>query len=421
MNNKFPYRYRVLIFLLFLTFITYLDRVCISLVGVRVKSEFKLTNEEFGWVLAAFALAYALFEIPSGILGDRIGQRAVFIRIVTWWSLFTVLTGAANGLLSLIVIRFLFGMGESGAYPTGSAVISHWFPVGETSRSLSALFIGQNAGAAIAPVIVVPIALAWGWRAPFFVNGFIGLFWVLICFLWFRNNPSEMKGISKEERKLIEANRRFLKHRKTFPWKVALKSRSMWGLVTAMFCSQWALYFFVAWMPVYLQEGRHFSEDNMKIVTSYFFIVGIIGVLIAGLVSDWLIKKKGILFGRRFLGLLALNVLTLCFLTAAITPDNTTVIISLYIAQLFYSFIPVVFFSTCVDIGGDRVGTVAGTMNFFGQLGAFFLALTFGKIADIAHSFNTPMFIIAGVLLTGSLMWLLVNPTRQIITENVSR
>src|SRR5215472_6144016 len=165
MKNKFPYRYRLLVFLFFLTLITYLDRVCISLVGVRMKTEFSLSNEQFGFVQGAFALAYALFEIPSGALGDRIGQRAVLIRIVLWWSLFTALTGATTGLVSLIAVRFLFGMGESGAYPTSSAVISRWFPAGETARSMSSLFVGQNAGAAIAPLIVIPIAASFGWRA----------------------------------------------------------------------------------------------------------------------------------------------------------------------------------------------------------------------------------------------------------------
>src|SRR5664279_1976166 len=119
-KKAFPYRYRIIIFLFFLTLITYLDRVTISLVGVRIKSAFKLNNEQFGWVLGAFALAYALFEIPSGILGDRIGQRQVFMRIVLWWSLFTALTGATTGLMSLLCVRFLFGMGESGAYPNSS-------------------------------------------------------------------------------------------------------------------------------------------------------------------------------------------------------------------------------------------------------------------------------------------------------------
>src|SRR6185295_570071 len=223
--TKFPYRYRVLVFLFFLTLITYLDRICISLVGVRIKSEFHLTNEEFGWVLASFAIAYAIFEIPSGILGDRIGQRAVFIRIVLWWSVFTALTGATTGLISLICVRFFFGMGEAGAYPTSSAVVSRWFPVSETARSLSSLFMGQNVGAAIAPLIVVPISIALGWRASFFIIGFIGLAWVIICVLWFRNNPSEIKGVGEEEKKFIEENRRFIRHQQGFSWKLALRNR----------------------------------------------------------------------------------------------------------------------------------------------------------------------------------------------------
>src|SRR5947209_13888206 len=117
MSRAVPYRHRVLVLLFFLILITYLDRICISLVGIRIKSDFHLSNEQFGWVLGAFALAYACFEIPSGILADRIGQRAVFLRIVLWWSAFTALTGVTTGFVTLLITRFLFGMGESGAFP----------------------------------------------------------------------------------------------------------------------------------------------------------------------------------------------------------------------------------------------------------------------------------------------------------------
>ena len=419
MKNKFPYRYRVLVLLFFLTFITYLDRVCVSLVGVRIKNDFRLTNEQFGWVLGAFSLAYALFEIPSGVLGDKIGQRAVFIRIVLWWSLFTALTGLTNGFLSLLLVRFMFGVGESGAYPTSSGVISRWFPVSETGRSMSSLFIGQNAGAAIAPLIVIPIAVAFGWRATFFVNACIGLVWVLICFYWFRNNPAEKKAVTDEEKKFIENNRRCIEHKGTFSWNVIFKSRSLRALVVTFFCSQWAQYFFVAWMPVYLQEGKHFSEGDMKLVTSYFFVVGMAGVLMTGFLSDLLVRKKGLKFGRRFLGILPMSMLALALVVVALSSNNIIVIVALYFGQLLYSFIPVVSFSTCVDVGGHRAGTIAGTMNFFGQIGAFFLAITFGKFADAMHSFIFPMFLIAGVLLAGSVFWLFVDPTKELVRKNV--
>ena len=138
-NNQLhaPYRFRVLVLLCGLTTLTYMDRICVSIVGVRIKAALHLSNEQFGWVLAAFALAYALFEIPSGMLGDRIGPKRVFIRIVLWWSLFTALTGVVGGLVSLIVIRFLFGMGESGTYPNAILTASRWFPVNEMGKALS--------------------------------------------------------------------------------------------------------------------------------------------------------------------------------------------------------------------------------------------------------------------------------------------
>lgn len=420
MSKPFAYRYRVLVLLFFLILITYLDRICISLVGVRIKNEFQLNNEQFGWVLAAFSLAYALFEIPSGVLGDRIGQRAVLIRIVLWWSLFTAFTGLASGLVTLILVRFLFGMGEAGAFPTSTAVISHWFPANETTRGLSALFLGQTIGAAIAPLIVVPIAESHGWRSSFFVNGAFGLIWVLALFRWFRNNPAEMKGITAEERAYIEKNRRFQKHATAFPWKEVLKNRSLRALVAAFFCAQWGQYFFVAWMPVYLQEGKHFSEEQMKVTTFLVFITAIVGVLISGFVGDWLAQKKGVLFGRRVLGMCALGGLSLSLFATAFLSDTRFVSASLITGYAFFVATGAAFYSTCVDIGGSKAGTVTGMMNFCGQTGAFVLALTFGKLADATGNFEVPVFVLAAVLLVGCLLWLLVDPGKPLLDESNS-
>jgi ACS family glucarate transporter-like MFS transporter len=414
MIKKFSYRRRVLILLFFLILITYLDRVCISLVGVRIKSAFHLSNEQFGWVLGAFALAYAIFEIPSGIMVDRIGQRAVFIRIVLWWSLFTALTGAVTGLTSLMITRFLFGVGESGAYPTSSSTIARWFPAAETGRSMSVLFVGQNAGAAIAPLIIVPIAISFGWRAPFFVNGMIGLLWVLICWLWFRNEPSLMKGISKEEIVLIEEERRFLKHKEPFPWKTVLGKWRIWAMLIGFFCSQWGLYFFVAWMPIYLQLGRHLTENHMKLATSYSFVFGMAGALLSGFLNDWLVKKKGLAFARRFIGAVALGIAGLFLFVTATTSSNSIAVGCLLFCYFSYSFFAITAFSTCVDIGGSKAGTMAGIMNCAGQTGAFFLSVIFGKIADAAHNYNTPVILIAGILIMGSIAWLGIDPAKKV-------
>src|SRR6185503_15743914 len=145
-------------------------------------------------------------------------------------SLFTALTGFTTGLVTLIIVRFLFGMGEAGALPTMSGVISRWLPANELSRGISASLIGQTTGAAVAPLIVVPIAASFGWRITFFVIGFIGLIWVLFCRRWFKNNPSEMKGITEDEKNYIEKNRSISSHSQKISWKKIISNRSMIAL-----------------------------------------------------------------------------------------------------------------------------------------------------------------------------------------------
>jgi ACS family glucarate transporter-like MFS transporter len=414
MKQIIPYRYRVLLFLFFLTFITYLDRITISLVGIHIKSEFHLTNTQFGVVLAAFSLAYALFEIPSGILGDRIGQKKVLIRIVIWWSLFTALTGLTTGFISLLLIRFLFGVGESGAFPNSGGVVARWFPVNETSRGVSWLMIGSNLGAAFAPLLVLPVSAAFGWRSSFYVNGCIGLLWVAVCVYWFRNHPSEMKGITPVERKFIEDNRRIKSHFQRFNWLLAFRSRSVWGLLVCYLTTQWALYFFVAWMPVYLQEGRHFAESEMKSVTSWLFILGALGAFIAGFLLDWLAKTFGLLNGRRIGGFISVILMAIAFFTAAATQTNWVVILCFLSGNFLVWYNIVCGVSVVIDIGRERSATLYGLLNFFGQMGAFFSAIVFGKIVDVTHNYNTPLYLMGVLLIAGALSWLFIRADKPL-------
>lgn len=409
-----PYRFRVLVLLTSLTTLTYLDRICISIVGVRMKSDLHLNNEQFGWVLAAFALAYAVFEIPSGMLGDRIGPRKIFIRIVILWSLFTALTGLVNGLVSLLIVRFLFGVGESGTYPNSILVVSRWFPVSETGKALSWVGIGSQLGAAIAPLIIVPIAVAYGWRMPFFVIGSIGLLWVGFCYSWFRDFPMQMKAMPLAEKEMIGRSCRHKDQQDLVPWKLIFRNRTLWPLMLMYFCCQWANYFFVAWMPVYLQEGRGISENSMKRITSLLFIVGIIGFLAGGAAGDWFLKRKGLTKGRRLTGMLGLGACGFLLLMAAISSDNTITASCLIGANFSFSFGVMVSYAVCADIGRNNAGTVTGAMNFFGQMGAFSLALIFGKIVQVTHHFDYPLYLLAGVLFAGCLLWLAIDPEKSL-------
>jgi MFS transporter, ACS family, glucarate transporter len=407
-------RHKVLTLLFFLSIIVYLDRVCISVMGKRVKADLGLSNEQFGWVLGAFALSYALFEIPTGMMGDRIGPRKVLTRVVLWWSFFTALTGAANGLISLLLIRFLFGAGEAGAYPNSAIAVSKWFPKYETGRAQAFIWAAGRIGGALAPLIVVPIAIAFGWRASFYLMGLIGVVWVAIWFTWFRDDPSQMASVTSKELLEIEGNKQLRSSDHRIPWKKFFRNGNILSLMLMFHFFMYGAYFFSGWLPTYLQEGRNFSEEEMKLFATLPFALGAIGCFAGGFLSDWLSKKKGLKYGRRSVGLVSMGLSSFIVLIAALTKDNQTAAILLAVGMAFKDFTLPVAFATCIDIGKSRAGLVAGAMNFAGQLGAFFLAIAFGKIVDSTGDYNTPLYFIAVILFLSSLLWLRINPEEQL-------
>ena len=183
-----------------------------------------------------------LFEIPSGALGDRIGPRRVLTRIVLWWSGFTSVTGLVTGQNSLLLVRFLFGMGEAGALPNVGVAVARWFPLHERGRAFGILLMAGQFGSALAPLLVVPIQIRYGWRASFFAFGILGVAWSVVWYLWFRDSPAENPRLSPEE--LEETRGIILKAPHALPWGIALRSGNLWTVMGLAFCSVYALYFF---------------------------------------------------------------------------------------------------------------------------------------------------------------------------------
>ena len=403
-------RHFVLALLSILSTIVYLDRVCISVSGKRIKTDLGLSNEQFGWVLGAFALSYALFEIPTGLMGDRIGPRKVLSRVVLWWSGFTALTGLAFSFIQLLIIRFLFGAGEAGAYPNSSIVIARWFPKYETGGAQAFVWAFGRIGGALAPLIVVPLAMAFGWRLSFAVMGAVGLVWVAIWWWVFRNEPKDWNSISASELNEIETNRRFkavTSH--AVPWKKLLANKNVLALMGMFHFFMYGAFFFSSWLPTYLQEGRHFSESDMKFFAAMPFALGAIGCFTGGYASDWLAKRWGLKMGRRAVGMVSMILSAIIILMAALSIDNQRAAILLAIGMAVKDFTLPVAFANCVDIGKSRSGVVSGTMNMAGQLGAFFLAVLFGKVVDMTGNYNLPLYFIAAVLVIGGLLWLAID------------
>ncbi|MGH9666735.1 MAG: MFS transporter, partial [Bryobacteraceae bacterium] len=266
------FRHRVLALLFFLSIITYLDRVCISVAGPRIQNDLHLSPQMWGWVLGAFTLAYSLMEIPSGSMGDRFGPRRALTRIVLWWSAFTTLTGAASGFWSLIVTRFCFGAGEAGAYPNSSASIGRWFPASERGSAQGIVWMASRLGGALAPLLVVPIQIHYGWRASFWCFGGLGAIWAVIWYGWFRDHPSEKPGVSAAE--LAEIGRTPTNTRHSLPWRIAIRSRNFWIILLMYHTYCWGSHFYISWLHTYLEKGRGFTESQMEIFSTFPFLMG---------------------------------------------------------------------------------------------------------------------------------------------------
>ena len=174
------HRRQVLGLLVLLFAITYLDRVCISVAGPRMQADLHIDPIGWGWVTGVFTLGYCLFEIPTGVLGDRMGPRRVLTRIVLWWSAFTALTGTMTSYAPLLVTRFLFGAGEAGAFPNASVVVSRWFPPSQRATISGVTLMASQIGGGLAPLLVVPIQMRYGWRASFYVFDVLGVIWATV-------------------------------------------------------------------------------------------------------------------------------------------------------------------------------------------------------------------------------------------------
>ena len=409
------YRSRVLSFLFALSTITYIDRTCISLVASDIKSDLKIGNDQWGWILSAFALSYALFELPTGALGDRLGPRRVLTRVVVWWSAFTALTGTATSWLHLVIVRFLFGAGEAGAYPNASIVVSRWFPRQETGRAQAFIWAAGRVGGMLAPWIVVPVATHFGWRASFYAMGLLGVVWAGCWYFWFRDFPNEKKNITAEELEHIEENRRFRVSSHYIPWRAVLRSQNMWAIMMMFHFYMYGAYFFTGWLPTYLKEGRHFGKEEMQLFSTLPFFLGAIGCFTGGYLSDWLSKRYGLKVGRRVVGIVGLGLSAVMILLSALTKDNQTAAILLSMGMGFKDLTLPVSFAVCNDVGRSQSGLVSGAMNTVGQLGAVFLGVLFGYIVNITGDFNLPLFLIAFLLLCSCLLWLRIDPTEEVV------
>jgi MFS transporter, ACS family, glucarate transporter len=412
--KQVKYQHRVLGMLSLLAMITYLDRVCIGVAGPRMQDDLHLSPQQWGWVSSLFYLSYAVFEIPAGALGDRVGPRRVLTRIVTWWSACTSLTGLVSGYPLLLLVRFCFGVGEAGAYPNIAAVIGRWIAPLKRARAMGIVWMTSQVGAAFAPLLVVPIQMRYGWRASFFVFGVLGVAWSVVWYVWFRDSPREMPGITASERREIGADPP-VRHG-GLPWGLALRSGALWRTAGIAACYVYALSFFQSWLQTYLVKGRGFTEAAL-VLSTLPYLLGAVANLAGGYVSDVLVQRHGLRSGRRTVGVLGLSVAAVFMGAAIMAPTGGWALLFLSLSYAGILFQQPVLCVICLDIGGSHGGTVFGFMNTVGGLASTLSSVTFGYLVAYFGSYDAPFFPMLALLCLGTGLWLTVDPTQVIVRQ----
>jgi MFS family permease len=397
-----------------LLIITYLDRVCIAVAGPRMQEALHIGPVAWGWITGIFTLSYAAFEIPSGALGDRIGPRRVLTRIVLWWSAFTSLTGLATGFIPLLLTRFLFGMGEAGAYPNTSVVVARWVPMQERGRAFGIALMAAQVGGAIAPLLVVPIQVHYGWRASFYAFGILGVAWSAVWYHWFRDSPAERAGVSQTE---LEETRGLTPpaHHK-LPWSIALSSGNFWATMGVAFCYVYPYYFFQSWFHTYLVKARGYSENDLLLSSLPFLVAGCANFA-GGVVGNRLVKKVGLKWGRCSIGVVGLAFAAVCAVAVMFTGGQLEAMLLLSLIYAGITFQQPIMFAVCLDIGGEYAGAMAGAMNTSAQIGSLVSSLAFGYLVEAFGSYNVPFIPMAALLVIGSWLWIKIDPTRKLILE----
>lgn len=419
---RVPFRFGVLLATFLLSLLMYIDRIAISTAKEPVADELGLSDTQMGWVLSVFALGYALFQVPGGMLGDRLGARKALAAIVSAWSLFTALTGAVWNFASLLSARFLFGLGEAGAFPCVARTVFSWFPLRERGIVNGINFSGSRIGAAFSLPLMAWMVAAFGWRMTFFILGLVGVVWAVVWYRWFRDEPEDHPYLGAEERAYILGNRqnRTVGNAPALGLVKILSHRNVWLNMGQYFASNFVFFFCLTWLYPYLKEKYALGAAATGLYAMAPLILGAVGNWVSGLMVDILYQHGWWKSSRQLPAVLGF-VLTAVGLALLLKADTvgwavTALAIAVFGADMTLS----PSWSFCMDIGRESAGAVSGVMNMAGNFGSFVTALAFPYLKNWTGS-DVPFFYTGMVLaLLAATIWLFMDPRKSMGNEKAT-
>src|ERR1051325_492722 len=404
-------RYLVIAFAVTLSVITYIDRVCISVAAPKMTEDLHLSSSQMGWAFFAFVASYALFEIPGGFLGDWMGARRVLMRIVIWWSTFTALTGAAWNFTSLWITRALFGMGEAGAFPNMTKMFMTWLPQDERVRAQGIMWLSARWGGALTPPLVYWTLKLMSWRQAFAAFGCLGLVWAVFYYTWYRDNPRDNKKVNAAELDLMPDPRLVDSRHGHVPWGKFVRSKQVWLLCAQYFCLSYGWYFYITWLPTYLQKARHLELSQSAILGGLPLFLGGIGSILSGTIAPWVTRLTGSTAkNRRLMAYIGFTSASgLLFLSSQLQ-DATLAMIAMGFASFSNDLAMPGAWGACMDVGGKYAGTLSGAMNMMGNFGGALSPVVIGYILEQTGNWQTPFYVSCTIYFMGTFCWMALDP-----------
>jgi ACS family glucarate transporter-like MFS transporter len=412
-------RYGVIVFAVMLGIIHYIDRVCISKARPFIQTDLGFDDTQMGYVFSAFTLAYALFEIPGGWLGDKWGPRRVLLRVVMFWSVFTAATGYAWNLASMIVCRFLFGAGEAGGFPNIAKMFSVWLPEREHGVAQGITWMAARWGGAFTPLLVVWILSFMSWRNTFVLFAGLGVVWALCFYVWFRDNPKDHKGVNAAECELLEeAQKNLSGGHASIPWKRLFTTKSVLLLWVYYFCISYVWYFYITWMPKYMElELKMDMKDTWtSILNGLPLFLGGIGCFIGGVVARRMSAKSTSLSrARRTIGVLGMLAAGGMIILATTLNNPTYAMLALGFSGFFNDLSMPGAWGACMEVGGKLAGSVSGSMNMIGNLGGALGGVAVPWLMNLTNqSWDKVMYVAAATYLLAALCWMFIDSDERL-------
>jgi MFS family permease len=395
-------------------FITYVDRVNIATAATAIKNEFAISNTQLGLALGAFGYAYALFQIAGGFIGDRFGARRTLAACGVVWAAATAATGLVAGLASLLVVRFVVGLGEGATFPTATRAMSNWLPQEKRGFAQGITHTFARAGNAITPPVVALLTTLVGWRAAFVCLGALSITWSVVWFSYFRDDPRRHKAVTEADLAGLPPYRGgAASAAPRIPWaRLVIR---MLPTTLVYFCYAWTLWLYLTWLPSFFQQGYGLKLSNTAFFSFGVLFAGMVGDTVGGIISDHVLRRSGSFLKARRNLIVASLLSSLVFLIPVLLFKDL-ILVALSLSAAFFCLELTIgpIWSVPMDIAPRFSGTAAGVMNTGSAIAGFASPVLFGWLVDLTGNWHLPFAGSIGLLLLGAVLAFFMRPDRPI-------